>query len=812
VEQQNRSGLRELQIAQGLVALRWAAIPLLFGFSLLATRLLGMSFQITPIYLLCCLLAVLNVFFTVHIALLSRQLLLRRGPPALKRFLLTLINRFLLRIREGGIRAFSTFPRTGLRVLSILYLLVLESLKGVRFNFMSLANIMHTQVIIDILLLTLLVRYTGSPESPLIFLTVIPVIVAGAVMGFYTGGIYAILSASAYLALCLLINARLLTHIKFYGPQIGDLSNSPEWAVSSFFTLLVALLGTAYLAHNLTSVFKERIFFLNQLLEKNRRDAIAQTNVADNVGSAWFILDPQGVILKFKKGRSGIFPADLLGKNVLEAIPSFKQYGMGYVIQSVLTGNRPREIERLRLQAGEGVTHTLSCRLIPLTDAEKRPLILLIADDMTESLYNKERVDELKSSLNSTRAELDKTALEEKEANQHLMKTLKIATERSVEIENMSHNLKELESAKAALDEQVAGMMAEIAGLKSSNDTLGADISDKQVILEEVIELLKNCNQLDALSAMIERRTKALFKLDNTCLHIFRSPGLPSRMTEILDTRKASPRLLDLPRKNPRVLEPVFNDGQPVIIKAEVHPDNSASMAISNGPIQRLVAYIPVHFGKEVLGMMMLERFGSDENPEKMLSMLTYYLSHTAIALKNAIATRNLESQRQGLATTIKALETQIDAFMELARLTPGDEEHPYQKFIRTLGHICGALDGVILRIHSDGTIQPLARVDTSRKVDLRPVEENVLKTIRANPSHKAILKESTDGITLVGYPLGQGNRLCGALFMQVPNSDPALIALLDVGAKLSADSLALYILNEEKELWENFYKANLTA
>jgi len=192
--------------------------------------------------------------------------------------------------------------------------------------------------------------------------------------------------------------------------------------------------------------------------------------------------------------------------------------------------------------------------------------------------------------------------------------------------------------------------------------------------------------------------------------------------------------------------------------------------------------------------------------------MLTYYLSHTAIALKNAIATRNLESQRQGLATTIKALETQIDAFMELARLTPGDEEHPYQKFIRTLGHICGALDGVILRIHSDGTIQPLARVDTSRKVDLRPVEENVLKTIRANPSHKAILKESTDGITLVGYPLGQGNRLCGALFMQVPNSDPALIALLDVGAKLSADSLALYILNEEKELWENFYKANLTA
>ena len=216
MEHQNRSGLRELQIAQGLVALRWAAIPILFGFSLLATRLLGMTFQITPIYFLCCTLATLNVFFTVHIALLSRQLVLRRGQAALKRFLMTLITRFLHSIREGGVRSLTALPRTGFRIVSLLYLMILESLKGLRFNLMSLDNIMHTQVIVDIFLLTLLVRYTGSSESPLLYLNVVPVIVAGAVMGFYTGGIYAILASSFYLVLCLLINARLLTHIKFY--------------------------------------------------------------------------------------------------------------------------------------------------------------------------------------------------------------------------------------------------------------------------------------------------------------------------------------------------------------------------------------------------------------------------------------------------------------------------------------------------------------------------------------------------------------------------------------------------------------------
>ncbi|NLI76966.1 MAG: hypothetical protein GX442_11065 [Candidatus Riflebacteria bacterium] len=812
MEQPNRSGLRELQIAQGLVALRWAAIPILFGFSLLATHVFRMSFQITPIYVLCCVLAVLNVFFTVHIALLSRQLVLRRGTQVLKRYLLSLISQFSGRLRENGIRSMFGLPRAALKITGALYLFLLESLRGVRFNLLSLDNIMHTQVIMDILMLTLLVRFTGSAESPLIFLSVIPVIVAGAVMGFYTGGAYAMLAAATYLALCLLINARLLTHIKFYGPQIGDLSNSPEWAISSFFTMFVALLGTAYLSHSLTSIFKERIFFLNQLLDKNRREAVAQVNVAEHVQAAWFMLDGQGTVLKYKRGRVAMIPGNLLGKNILETVPAFKQYGMGYVIQSVLTGGRPREIERIKFQAGEGTTHTLSCRLIPLPDSEKRPLILLMVDDITEPLFHQERVEELKHSLDTAQIELEKTSLEGKEANQQLMKTLKLASERSVEIQTLTQTIKRLESVNGGLETQVASLQQENAGLKSSNDALAADIGYKQVILEEVIELLKNSTQLDALAALIERRTKTLFKLDHTCLHIFRSPAAPTRLTEILDTRKASPRLLDLPRKNPKVLEPVLNEGQPVVIKAEVHPDKSAAMTISSGPVQRLVAYIPVRHGKEVLGMMMLERYGQEESPEKMISMLTYYLSHTAIALKNAIATRNLEVQQQTLTHTIKSLETQIEGFLELSRITPDQSDQPYQKYLRALGRICGAVDGIILRLHNDGTAQPLARIDATRPLAMRPLEEKVLKTLRANPAHKAVIKEASEGVTLLGYPLNQGQRLVGVLFMQVPNADPGLLGIVDVAAKLAAESLGLFVLNEEKELWENFYKANLTA
>ncbi|HNW34076.1 MAG TPA: hypothetical protein PKM25_04035, partial [Candidatus Ozemobacteraceae bacterium] len=752
----NRSGLRELQIAQGLVALRWAAIPILFGFALISTHLLGMSFQITPIYVLCCLLACLNVYFTVHIAILTRQVGLRHGVPALRRLLNQLLTTRVGELKSAGTRAFELVPRLLLRLFSTMYLMILEVIKGVRFNLLSLDNVMHTQVIIDLIVIIMFVRYTGSPESPLMMLTVVPIIVAGAVMGFYKGAIYAAATGAAYLLLCLLVHFKAIMHIKFYGPQFGDLSMSLGWAVSSVTMTVVALLGTAYLAHNLTALFKERIFFLQQLLNQSRRDCLAQSHVADNVTAAWFILDAEGTVIKYKRGRSGLIGTNLIGRSILESIPAFKQYGMGYVMQSVLTGGRAREIERIRLQSAEGTVHTLSCRLIPMTNAEQKPLILLLTDDLTEALFLKDRVDELKQTLDGTRVDLEKVSLDGKEINQQLMKSLKQANERSQEIENLTVQLNGLETKCDDQENHISALMTELACVKSSNDALTADITYKQMILEEVTELLKNCNQLDTLASMIERRTKALFKLDDACLHIFHSTNAPTRLNEILDTRKASPRLLDVPRKNPKVLEPVLNDYQPVVIKAEVHPEKSTTVAISNGSVQRMVAYIPVRYESELLGMMMLDRFGSDENPEKMISMLTYYLSHTAIALKNAIMAQDLETQRQTLKITISSLDANITGLMDMVRLTPGNCELPFQTFVKTLGKLSNASDASMFRIHNDGTIQPLARLDTTRKLEMRVIEERIFKALQTNPAHKATAKDPTDGSILIAFPLNQ--------------------------------------------------------
>ncbi|MBF0499026.1 MAG: PAS domain-containing protein [Candidatus Riflebacteria bacterium] len=810
MEGQNRNGLRELQIAQGLVTLRWAAIPILLGFAVLTTRFLGMSFAIFPVYVLSCMLAIVNIYFTVHISMLSRQLLLRHGLLGLRRFMLGAVTRYMGTLRLSGVRALTGIPKVGLQIGTALYLMILESLKGLRFNVLSLDNVMHSQVIIDILAITLFTRYTGSAESPLTMLAVIPVIVASAVMGSATGIIYALSASGAYFVLALLVNWKFLAHIKFYGPQFGDLSLSQGWSLSSFIIMSVALLGAAFLANNLTAVFKERIFFLNQLLDKNRREGIAHNGVAEHSSHAWFILDPEGTVLKFKRGQTGLFPAQLSGKNLLEAVPAFKQHGLAYVLQAVVTDGKSKEIDRVRLSSSEGTTHTLACRLLPMFDSEGRSLILMIVDDLSELTFFKERVESLRQSLETSRSDLEKMTFDAREANAQLMKSLKQADDRSNEICSLTVQIRDYQAKIQSDSNHIDEINSQLVAMKSTNDALLADLSYKQVLLDEMTELFRNCGQIEALGSLVERRTKALFKLDNTCLHIFRTPSSPGRMSEVLDTRNASPRLLDLPRKNPKVLDPVLNDGQPVIIRAEVHPEKSATMAITNGSVHRLVAYIPIRHENEVIGMMMLDRYGPEESTDKMLAGLAYYLGHAAIALKNAINTRDLETQTRQLSQTIQLMENQSSHLMSMVRFAPGDGERPYAGFVKHMAELTGAIDVLMLRFHSDGSRQCLGRLNPARGDELLAIEEPVLRSLQANPTHKATVRSLNEGNLLLGFPLKQGNRLCGAILTHFGEKAVESPPLIETAARIAEEHLGMQVLREEKELWENFYQENL--
>jgi GAF domain-containing protein len=449
---------------------------------------------------------------------------------------------------------------------------------------------------------------------------------------------------------------------------------------------------------------------------------------------------------------------------------------------------------------------------MPLKEGDQPAGVLLLVEDLTELLFLQERVEVLKQSLEESRSSLEKTSLDAKEANQQLVNTLKVANDRSVEIEVLTQNLRELKNQSDKQETHVSTLLNQVANLRTNNESLLAELHFKQTILEEVTELLRRCHSLEELVALIENRTKVLFKLDSTCLHVFRTANHALRVTEILDTRKASPRLLDLPRKNPRVLDPVLQEGQPVVIKAEVHSDKSAAMSISQGPLHRLVAYIPLRHQDSLLGMMMLDRFGTTDAPEKMLGALTTYLGHAALALSTALACQEAGEHSANLTTTIAHLETRIKGLGELISIRePNDATH-FARFLRGVTQISEASDSSLLRLLEDGTFTVLASLDGQRDTVLRPAEEKIVRAIRENPQKRSVARDPGDTNALLGFPLTQGARLIGVLFLTVPDLHQEVLELLELAARLASDHLSISIFREEKELWENFYKSNLSA
>ena len=810
----NRSGIRELQIARGLITMRWASIPLIFGFSIISRNFLGMSFQIEPIYILCCLLAILNVFFTIHFSMLSRQMALSRGIPVLKKFLSLYLSRYFSSIKTKGIKTLTLLPAVGLKITSILYLMLLEALKDVSFNLLSLNNVMHSQVIGDLLLITFLARYTGTTESPLFFLAVVPVTVSGAVMGFRTGAIYATAAVTGWFFVSTLVKYQVLTHIKFYSPVYGDLSQCGGWIMANSLIMVTGLGSVAFIANKLTSVFKERIFYLNDLLYKSDTRALASSHTSEQIPEGWLIIDSDGNVEKAKIDRNGFLPSDIIGKNLLSEFPELEQYGMAYVIQSVVTGSSRRTLEKIRLTSSDGIKHMFNCRISPFKDSAGNTRLLVVFEDRTEEIFLKNQVETLKAEITETRTNLEKISLENRENRRSFEETLKTASERAIEIEVLNQKLKNLKTIEGNQNNQISSMMTEVAALKSSNDQLTSELEYKQMVLEEVSEMMAVCTEIDVLTNMIEQRTRELFKLDNSCLHVFQSNESVNRLNEILDIRKASPRLLDIPRKNPETLEPVLNEGRPVIISAQITPEKAASMAISNGNLQRLVAYIPVRHHGKTLGMMMLEKYGHEENPETMINTLSYYLRHCASAIKSAIQSQEIREKNTRQNHNLTTLHTQLDSIKAMVFNRPAEENQPFSKILFEFGKIVSLKDAVIARIHNDDSLEITSRLDRSKTFELDELEQEIIGTLKKNPNHKATTQLIDDETTCSAYPLMHGSRLLGILFIYFDesNMNQSSQNFTDFSVRLLRDQLALFVMSEEKELWESFYRQNLSA
>jgi GAF domain-containing protein len=387
------------------------------------------------------------------------------------------------------------------------------------------------------------------------------------------------------------------------------------------------------------------------------------------------------------------------------------------------------------------------------------------------------------------------------------------AEEKTSEIELLSQKLQDVKNENVNKNTQINSLVSQVATFKSSNDQLAAELDYKQMLLDEVAELMNSCSEIESLTSLIEKRTRDLFNLDNTCLHIFKTEDNNNRKVEILDIRKASPRLLDIPRNNPAVLDPALREGRPVVINAQITPDKSASVAISNGHMQRLVAYIPVRHQNKVLGIMMIEKFGYEDNPELVINMLSYYLKHSASAIKHAIASRDARDTAQNLHSTISRLSTQLESIKSITFSRPEDEETPFARILNELSHIVTIKDAVLVRINNDESIDICSRIDRSRQLNINDSELEILALLKTNPRNKITAETADADGNCIAYPLLHKSRLLGVLFLYYDNDSGAPEeALLDFCVKLLNDHFTLYVMNEEREIWESFYRETLSA
>lgn len=807
------SGIRELQIAKGLIAVRWAGIPIIFAFSLISKNFFGMSFQIAPIYVLCCILAALNVMFTVHFSMLSRQLMVSKGISGLKRLLVVKISKFFQLLKNDGIRAITTLPVFFLRLASVFYLMLLEALKDVPFNFLSIKNVMHTQIFSDLAIIVLLARFTGSSESPLIFLTVIPITVAGAVMGFRAGAAYSALSVSAYATVCFLINFKMMPHIKFYPPIYGDLSQCSGWIASDSFVIVLALTGCSYLAHKLTLVFKERIYYLNNNLYANKTGAMASSFAAAQTSDAWMILSPDGVIDKVKTDKKGIISANVAGKNIFTAIPELEQYGLAYLLQSVITSNSSKAVDRIKITSKEGTNHIFNCSLSSFKDSDKNTRILFVMSDQTENLFLKEQVAKLTAELTTIRESLEIVTLDGRQSKSAYEEAAHVSNERLVEIEVLNQKLSGSMETERNLRNHISSLQAESACMKSSNDSLQTELNYTLNVLEEMIELLDTCDELENTVGLIESKAKEKFSLDNTCIHVFNSTYTSDRVSEILGARQASPRLLDLPRQNPEALAPVLNEGRPVVIQANFSKEQAASLSIANGATERLTAYVPIRHNGQVLGIMMLERFALSEKPEAMIESLSSYLKYSSAALFVALKNKKLKERNLELNESIAKIYTDISSLKSMILTNPHGEEKPFSKFMFEFGRHETVDDAILVRLHNDQSIEVYSRVDRSKQLELNTVEAKIVETVCNNPNHKATVEDIEDGKELIAYPLINEKKVLGvAIVYHDQNIDESDKERIELCSKVLQIQLSLFVMNEDKELWENFYSKNLLA
>lgn len=805
---------REFQIARNLVTLRWASIPVIFGFCLAFIYGFKMSFKLEPIYIICCAIALFNLYLTLHISMIGRQLSVTKGLATLKRVMLKVLSQFFGSFKTKGLRGLAGIPTVMVKVASIIYLMFLETLKDFPINPFSLNNIMHTQILFDLAVILCLTRYTGSTESPMFFLAAIPVAVAGSVVNTKAGIIYAVIACGGWFTNSMLIRYGVMEHIKFYGPIFGDLHSCDGWIASYTMVATISLGAFAMISHKLTQAFKDKVDDLDKSLYESRSTSVSFKHVALTQNNPWIVLDKKGKILNLKSDESELLNSEMTGKGIVECIPDLIKANYEFTAQSVMSSHGFKKLNDVKIRFKDKSEHIYDMTISYYKEFDGNDRLMLCFQEKTLEVNRKELVDTLRAECSHSSNSIEKLTKENAELHKSLDDLVKISSDKSIEIEVLNTKVNDMDIEASEQNNKISELMDQVAAVNAHNDQLKVELENRQMILDDVAELMNSCGELEGLISKVESKIKNLFGLENSCFHVFSSADATHQKSEILDIRKVSPRLLDIPRNHPETLDPVLNEGRPVVFNAEFRPEKSAaSIAVSNGDLRRMVAFVPVKEENELLGMMMLEKYGTDANSENLIDMVSYYLKQAAGAIKIAIDNRKAQKKNSELHQEMVKIHNKLDSVKTMLFNDFANDVRPFGGLLYEISKLIPLRDSMLVRIHTDGTTDVCSRIDRSKQLELNVIENRIIEQLKGNYENRILFKSEYGIDECIAYPLVDKNRLIGVLILYLNEENEKLDSVtLDFCVKMLNIEFALYVLNEEREVWESFYSNSIPA
>lgn len=802
---------RELQVARNLVTLRWVGIPVIFASCLAFILWLKMSFELEPIYIICCVMAVFNLYLTLHISMVSHQLSVTKGLSTLKRLMMRIISHFFANLKARGLRGLAGIPKVIAKVVSVIYLMILETLKDFPVNPLSLNNIMHTQILFDLAVVLCLTRYTGSTESPMFFLVAIPIAVAGFVLDVKAGIFYSLIACLGWFGNALLIKYGFMSHIKFYSPMFGDLHSCDSWIFSYSLVALGSLMAFATISHKLALIYKEKVSDLDIALAKTKSMAISHRHLALMKTDPWIVLDAEGKILNLRQNESSLLSSDMIGKSILDCLPDLNKANYEFTAQTVFSSRSFKKLSDVKIGFKDRSEHIYDVVVSYYKDFDNSGRLMLCFLEKTLEVNRKELVDTLRAECVHSSNILDRLTKENAELRRSLDDLSKTSSEKSAEIEELNVKVSDMGNEANSRNDRISELMSQVASVKANNDILRVELENRQMIIDDVADFMSSVGELDELVTKVERRIKDLFALENSCFHIFDSSETSIQKNEILEMRKVSPRLLDIPRNHPETLDPALREGRAVVFSAEFRPEKSAaSIAITNGDLKRLVAFVPLMEEDKILGMMMLEKYSNSSNSENIVDMVSFYLKQAAGTVKNAIENRRAQNKNIELHQELVRIHNKLDSVKAMIFNDYSKDIRPFSSMLYEISKLIPLRDAVLVRLYTDGSADVCSRIDRSKSFNLNSIEEKIIGHIKANPENMVSFNAENGIDYSVAYPLRDKDRTLGVLYLYLSEElDEADKATAEFCVSMLKTEFSLYVLNEEREVWESFYSNN---